>query len=615
MALLRAQGADSENEWTREIVTGAMIRLGRSPKRGWAVAWDSHISREHADIEWNGSHLKVTQLKTARNPIRFDGHAAREAQVRVGESFTIGKTTFFLEADEDDDLLPVYEQEFTSDAIRKVKFRNSDHKLDILTKVPRVLSESVGSNRKLASSLVGVLLEGVPAAEYVAVLRTGTEAESSASIMGSFSVSTFKSTLIDEAEAHGDAPQIRIVSWEGRDLRKRIRPSRRLCQLVRERGQSQIHVWSQDGMQDAKFTNSADLDWAFCVPVRESDSRGWLIYVCGTFGKPAGPDAICTPQDLAGELKFAELIAEFAAEIRQARRMERQHTQLAKFFSPSIMSTLESAIDGPIGSLAPRESEITVLFCDLRGFSRKSEKSQQDLLALLERVNDALLVMTNGILKHDGAIADFQGDAALGFWGWPADQPNAPVLACQAALSILHEFQQAEQGDSLAEFQVGIGIAHGLAIAGAIGTDLQSKIGVFGPVVNLGARLEGLTKQLGASILMDHATAELARDHLALSEGRFIQREQVQPAGMDQPVRVTELVPDEASVPAVSDPRIIDFEAAIKLLQDGQWQDCHNRLAQLPAEFRGREFLMQHIEDNGFLPPQDWNGVIEMHRK
>ncbi len=383
-----------------------------------------------------------------------------------------------------------------------------------------------------------------------------------------------------------------------------------------EREQSQLHVWSDSvGGKDSQFTNAAELDWAFCVPVRENNSHRWLLYVCGSFGKPPGPDAIRTPQDLAGELKFAELISEFAAEIRQARRMQRRHTQLSKFFSPSIMGTLESAIDGPIGALSPREAQITVLFCDLRGFSRHSEKSQEDLLALLERVNDALLVMTNNILKHDGAIADFQGDAALGFWGWPTEQPQAPVLACRAALGILHEFQQAEQGDSLADFQVGIGIAHGRAIAGTIGTDLQSKIGVFGPVVNLGARLEGLTKQLRASILMDEETAEVAQHHLAADEATLIRRERVQPAGMDHPVRVTELTPPVDPLSASSVEEISQFESAVELMIDGDWHASFECLERLPVSFRAREFLMQHIALNNYAVPEGWNGVIEMDRK
>ena len=81
-------------------------------------------------------------------------------------------------------------------------------------------------------------------------------------------------------------------------------------------------------------------------------------------------------------------------------------------------------------------------------------------------------------------------------------------------MQIQQEFQKARNtpGHSLSGFQVGIGVAHGRAIAGKIGTTEQIKVGAFGPTVNLGARLESLTKTLNASILMDEATAEYVRE-------------------------------------------------------------------------------------------------------
>ena len=75
--------------------------------------------------------------------------------------------------------------------------------------------------------------------------------------------------------------------------------------------------------------------------------------------------------------------------------------------------------------LAPRKCEVSVLFCDLRGFSRRTEQEADDLLGLLQRVSDALGVMTRQILAHGGVVGDFHGDAAMGFWGWPLQQEDA----------------------------------------------------------------------------------------------------------------------------------------------------------------------------------------------
>ena len=156
---------------------------------------------------------------------------------------------------------------------------------------------------------------------------------------------------------------------------------------------------------------------------------------------------------------------------------------------------------------------MTVLFCDLRGFSQKAEAAAGDLKGLLDRVSRALGVMTSQILKHSGVTGDFQGDAAMGFWGWPFASPESPLNACRAALGIRAAFEETfgRPDHPLGSFQVGIGVAHGRAVAGKIGTSEQVKVTVFGPVVNLASRLEGMTKQLRVPIVLDETTASIVR--------------------------------------------------------------------------------------------------------
>jgi adenylate cyclase len=95
-------------------------------------------------------------------------------------------------------------------------------------------------------------------------------------------------------------------------------------------------------------------------------------------------------------------------------------------------------------------------------------------------------------------------------------------------------------------FHVWIGIATGRAIAGRIGTRDQAKIGVFGPVMNVASRLEGLTKKIGASILLDHETLMAVRDALPPEEGRIRPTGSIQPSGFSHTVNVSELLPSEA---------------------------------------------------------------------
>src|SRR5262249_52769243 len=154
-----------------------------------------------------------------------------------------------------------------------------------------------------------------------------------------------------------------------------------------------------------------------------------------------------------------------------------------------------------------------VLFCDLRGFTRLSEDGRGDLPSLLDEVSAALRVMTRNIVQNWGVIADFQGDAALGFWGWPPPPPAEQVReAALAALRIEAEFRDLAGRPGRPAIACGIGLAHGPGIAGRIGTTDQYKVGVFGPVVNLASRLEALTKYFGVGILVDGQVAgQLAR--------------------------------------------------------------------------------------------------------
>src|SRR5262249_44514845 len=139
---------------------------------------------------------------------------------------------------------------------------------------------------------------------------------------------------------------------------------------------------------------------------------------------------------------------------------------------------------------------------------------------------------------------DFQGDAAMGFWGWPLDCPDQVAQAARAALAIRKRFALAAQrkGHPLAGFACGIGIAGGQAIAGKLGTYDQAKVDVFGPVVTLASRLESMTKQFGVSILLDERSAARLAEHGG-TWFRCRRVARVRPAGMRKVLTVSELLP------------------------------------------------------------------------
>ena len=267
------------------------------------------------------------------------------------------------------------------------------------------------------------------------------------------------------------------------------------------------------------------------------------------------------------------------------------------------------ATEDPELVLAPRETTVTVMFCDLRGFSRETERHAADLMQLLQRVSRALGVMTHHIRREGGVVGDFQGDAAMGFWGWPLTQTDDALRTCRAALAIRAELAATEA------FQAGIGIATGRSVAGKIGTVDQVKVTVFGPAVNLASRLEGMTKILRAPILLDEATARTVRSRVPREIARVRRLAVVRPYGLDTSLEVSELLPSVADYPQLTDEHLDCYEAALDALQAGQWHEAFQLLHRIPADDRAKDFLTIYIARHNRMPPPHWDGVIPLASK
>ncbi len=594
MADLIAQGADSQHRWRRSLLVGRPVTLGRAPNC-WPASWDDRVSRQHAEISWDGRRLQVRQLPEARNPIFVKGRAATEFDISPGEHFVIGQTTFTLTEERvnvsRDVPLPVQQQAFSSQYLQKIQFRHTGAHIDVLGRLPEVIS-SAGSDSELSVRLVTLLLSGLP--------RAGAAA------------------LVSVKNPEDKRPSIDVLHWDRRQMMEGdFQPSERLIVDAIRRRESVLHVWNAaDAASSSAFTVSQGVDWAFCTPVGGKACQGWGIYVAGRFANDqTTPVEISDPNDLRDDLKFTELAATTLGALRDVRMLERQRAGLSQFFSPVVLEALQ-AVD-PEVVLAPRETEVSVLFCDLRGFARHSEKSAEDLLGLLNRVSQALGVTTHEIREHGGVLGDFHGDAAMGFWGWPLAQPDAAVRACLAALDIRASFEAISQrvDDPLADFRVGIGIATGRAVAGKIGTIDQVKVTVFGPVVNLASRLEGMTKILHAPILIDERTAIVVRNRLSPKQARLRRVAVVKPYGLDRKLEVTELLPPSAAYPQLTDQHIHDYETALDDLLAGRWPQAFERLHRVPAEDRVKDFLTVFIAQHNRTPPENWNGVIPLATK
>lgn len=589
---LIAQGADPHHRWRRALIAHVPIILGRCGG-GWEVPWDPQISRRHAQLIWNKDCLRVTRLPEARNPIYIRGEQHESFFLRTGEHFVIGGTSFML-SDERvavtvDSPLGANQRAYSPEYLQSVRFRDADQRIEVLSQLPKII-RGAASDDELSVRLISLILTGIARATAAAIV----------------------------AVDNTDPPQIRVLHWDRRGTESsEFSPSARLICTAVTSGESVVSLWNRQ-QQDvsATFADRGDTDWAFCTPVLGRACPGWALYVSGRFDSQlrAGP-LQRTPEDLQDELKFAELAATTLHNLREVRLLEQQQSSLRPFFAPVVLEAL--AGQDPEQVLAPRQADVSVLFCDLRGFSRRSERDAGDLLGLLNRVSRALGVMTHHILTEGGVVGDFHGDAAMGFWGWPLEDPAAIECACRAALAIRDEFGQSAQREDhpLTDFRVGIGLATGPAVAGRIGTVDQVKVTVFGPVVNLAARLETMTKVLRAPVLIDEETARRVRHSVPPSVARVRRVARVRPYGMEAAVEVSELLPPESQFPQLNDEHIAAYETALDALQNRDWEKAFQWLHRVPAEDRVKDYLTVFIAQHNRMPPASWDGVIPIDTK
>jgi adenylate cyclase len=593
---LIAQGYELQHRWRRPLPTGELVLLGRG-EGILAVTWDKKVSRQHAELYWHEGTLKVHRLPTARNAITYRGQETSHFEIKPGEQFQIGETTFTLADDRVEPNPqpppPAEQRTYAFQEIQAARYRDADFRIDVLSRLPNLIS-GADDDDELFVRLVNMLLAGIPRSDGVA--------------------------LVAVDYPNKEHPKTRVLHWDRRraEPSRGFRPSEQLILEAIRRGQSVSYVWSGSEIlsNHPEFTMTGGIDWSFCTPVGGADAEGWAIYVFGEFGfmPSEGPSSVSSP-DLLADLKFTELVASILGALRQVRKLQRKQAVLSQFFSPVVIESL--ADDDPEVVLSPRQTEVSVLFCDLRGFSLESERNADDLMGLLERVSKALRVMTYHIMDSGGVVGDFQGDAAMGFWGWPIDEGDSARRACLAALEIRTQFEAnaRKQGHPLANFKMGIGIASGTAVAGKIGTIDQAKVSVFGPVVNLAARLEGMTKILHAPILIDEATARQARLQLPPEKARFRRLATIKPYGLDHAQEVTELLPPEANWPQLSNEHILSYESALDSLHAGRWAEALAFLSRVPPEDQVKDFLTVFIAQHNRTPPEGWNGVIPLTRK
>jgi adenylate cyclase len=193
-------------------------------------------------------------------------------------------------------------------------------------------------------------------------------------------------------------------------------------------------------------------------------------------------------------------------------RSKRQFTELfGQYVPPELVDKM--AQDPEKYSMEGKEEMLTVLFSDVRGFTSISESLSARDLTLY--INDYLTAMSLVIRGNGGTLDKYIGDAIMAFWGAPVEDPNHArngVITMLAMQKRAVELNEEFRAKGWPEFRIGIGVNTGRMRVGDMGSKLRKAYTVMGDPVNLGSRLEGLTKQYGLGMLVGEETRKLLND-------------------------------------------------------------------------------------------------------
>ncbi|MBI4240135.1 MAG: CHASE2 domain-containing protein [Candidatus Rokubacteria bacterium] len=289
-----------------------------------------------------------------------------------------------------------------------------------------------------------------------------------------------------------------------------------------------------------------------------------------------------------------------AAVVNNFIQEQREKRRLSRFFSPAVVKEIiRHKDDVNLGSTRRR---MTVLFSDIRGFTSMSEKmSPEEVVTFLR---EYLTVMTEVVFKYGGTVDKYIGDAIMALYNVPLDQADHAERAVRTALEFQARLRplaarfQAKYGGDL---RCGVGINTGDAVVGTIGAEQRLEYTAIGDTINLGSRLEGITKDFEVSIVISESTYEEVR-------GRFLTRYlgEVKVKGKEVAVKIYGVaeadsrkeprVPVEMPV-MISDGEISVFASLSDLSRSGM------AVRSLPKQFAEGQIVEVRLELPGHAEP------------
>jgi adenylate cyclase len=322
---------------------------------------------------------------------------------------------------------------------------------------------------------------------------------------------------------------------------------------------------------------------------------------------------VATSQDEIGQLTTA-----FNQMVEQLRLKERLRETFGKYVDPRVV---EGLIEGPALAAEGQRRVMTVLFCDVKGFTSTSEGMTPK--GLVKVMNRYFSTMSAPIRAHQGIIDKYIGDAIMAYWGPPfTEHDEQAELACLAAVDMAQrgEALRSELAELLgvrtipSDCTVRIGIATGEVLVGSIGSEFMMSYTVMGDAVNLASRLEGANKVYGSHSLVSEPTIKAAGDAI-----EFREIDRVVVVGQTHPEAVFEIIG-----------RKNEFDETLLLLReryaeglaayrDRQWDAAREAfrgaLELVPGDGPSTALLERIDGFQANPPPANWDGAWRLDQK
>jgi class 3 adenylate cyclase len=317
--------------------------------------------------------------------------------------------------------------------------------------------------------------------------------------------------------------------------------------------------------------------------------------------------------------EIGQLSAAFNRMVERLRRNEQIRATFGRYFDPKV---IEGMIDDPEQTANVGQRRVmTVLFCDMKGFTAMSEGVTPQ--GLVKIINRYFTTMTGPIRNNKGILDKYIGDAIMAYWGPPfVVEDEQADLACLAAIDMIESVatlrkQLPELLDVRSipmECDIRLGIATGDVLAGSIGSEYMMSFTVMGDAVNLASRLEAANKEYGTRSLLSEATVAALNSSIELRE---IDRLVV--LGQTRPQAVYEIMGKQGALTQEQITLRERYAEGLAAYRAQRWSDARKALAaalQAAVTDGPSLTLLKRIDEFESKPPAaDWDGAWQMDRK